>query len=128
MVRNKTLSAMREKKIIPVAKEIDPYLRSRSSVRVLEKIVNTDNHSSVVLDFSEVEFASRGFMDELYNSLLVNGNVTIANMPTNLEYLLHSVKKTQKLSSPKSKKDKVSVKSFDNIDEANKYFEGLLCF
>ncbi len=67
-------------------------------------------------------------MDELYNSLLVNGNVTIANMPTNLEDLLHSVKRTQKLSSTKREKDKVSVKSFDNIDEANKYFEGLLCF
>ncbi|WP_288965516.1 hypothetical protein [uncultured Porphyromonas sp.] len=81
-----------------------------------------------MLNFSEVEFASRSFMDELYNSLLVNGNVTIANMPTNLEDLLHSVKRTQKLSSTKREKDKVSVKSFDNIDEANKYFEGLLCF
>ena len=64
-------------KIIDIAKCIGRDLNSRIVVRDLyDKIIN-ENMTHVIIDFSNVNFATRSFMDEFYNIFVVNTEIYV---------------------------------------------------
>ena len=84
-------------KIIDITSYIGSDLKSRSSVRLLLHEVNKIDNTSLKIDFKNVDFASRSFMDEFYNQFIVNKelDVTLVNVSPELQQLIDSVKSTQ---------------------------------
>lgn len=82
--------------IILVARDLGTTLVSRKSVSLLEEEVARRDGESVVIDFSDVTFASRSFMDELYNSeILGNDRVQYVNLAPAVSEVWNAVKQTQ---------------------------------
>lgn len=82
--------------IISVATALGTTLVSRKSVSLLEQEATRQGDGAVVLDFSRVTFASRSFMDELYNSkTLDNNRVQYINLAPALLEVWSAVKQTQ---------------------------------
>lgn len=82
--------------IILVASDLGTTLVSRKSVSLLEEVVARRDCEAVVLDFSGVTFASRSFMDELYNSETLGSNrVRYVNLATAVSEVWNAVKQTQ---------------------------------
>ena len=80
---------------VNVADILGRNLMARALARDLKSYV--DNSSEPCeLDFSGVEFATRSFMDELYNQLVKNHAAGISGMSEDLSALLNAVKATQK--------------------------------
>ena len=102
-------------------------LQSRFAVRDLkEYIVNTDA-SHINIDFSNVTFATRSFIDEYYNIFMKDDSLLKKVMPLNLpedfQQILEIVKRTQK------KKKETSLDAgiirCETFDELEKVFLAL---
>ena len=114
--------------IIDVASVLGRNLKSRIAVREFNDYLLQSNKAVVILDFKNVSFATRSFMDEFYNVLLCNTilRINIVNLSSDLENLLAAVKSTQH----KTAKS-INIKShspeirFTSISQVNKYLEGL---
>jgi len=115
-------------KIIDIAKCIGRDLNSRIVVRDLyDKIIN-ENMTHVIIDFSNVNFATRSFMDEFYNIFVVNTEiyVELINLSSDIKAMLEAVKSTQHRSEKISKKISSTTDiKFTTISEANKFLEAL---
>lgn len=83
--------------IISVASVLGATLVSRKSVSLLEQAATGRGDGIVVvLDFSGVTFASRSFMDELYNSeILDNDRVQYINLIPAVQEVWSAVRQTQ---------------------------------
>lgn len=75
-------------------------LLGRVSARDISTAIRNLNEKDIALDFSGVEFATRSFMDELYNEIQKSKadgfNVTMENMSGDLKTMYGAVSKTQK--------------------------------
>jgi hypothetical protein len=86
------------------------------------------NEDSVVVDFLNVKFVTRSFIDEFYNAFLKNNNsdirVELANVSEDIRMVFDAVSQTQ--NKEKVISEKSSVVTFSNFAEANSYLKTLL--
>lgn len=73
------------------------FLIFREEAKELEKISQQKlkKFDSVNLDFSNVEFISRSFLDELLNVLAKEKEIQVSNLQPNLKKFFNKVKKTK---------------------------------
>ena len=87
-------------KTIDITDILSPDLKSRIRVNDLQLFIENSDENEVVLDFSNVKFATRSFMDEFYNAFLKTPEalpfrVQITNVPEDIKMILESVSHTQ---------------------------------
>ena len=87
-------------KTIDITQILSPDLKSRTRVHDLDLFIRNSGEEDVVLDFSNVQFATRSFIDEFYNLFLKNSNelpyrVQITNMPEDINTILETVSHSQ---------------------------------
>jgi hypothetical protein len=117
-------------KTIYITQLLGRDLKSRSTVGDLKLYVNNLNDNKIHIDFSDVQFATRSFIDEFYNSFIKNQdkepNIKIAldNISYDIQAIFDAVSKTQK-GQKKPSSSQSSVHSFDNISEAIKFLDSL---
>lgn len=97
-----TLHAM-SKSILQIADIFDSQsLVTRQAARDLAKPVTDIADSIVVLDFSDINYASRSFFDELnslQNELKTTKKIEILNLNANLTDLLNLIKSSSRVKS-----------------------------
>lgn len=87
-------------KTIDIAQILSPDLKSRMRAQDLKLFMENSEESSFVVDFANVKFATRSFMDEFYNLFLKNPEtnsfrVEITNVPEDIKTMLDAVSRTQ---------------------------------
>lgn len=87
-------------KTIDISQILSPDLKSRVRVHDLEMFIQNCGEEEVVLDFRNVKFATRSFIDEFYNVFLKNPKahayrVEITNVPEDINTILETVSRTQ---------------------------------
>lgn len=87
-------------KTIDITQILSPDLKSRMRAKDLELFIRNCGEDVVILDFSNVKFATRSFMDEFYNLFLKNPEslpyrVAITNVPEDINTILEAVSRTQ---------------------------------
>ena len=85
---------------IDIAEILTPDLGYRAYVHDLELFIQNSGEDVVMLDFSNVQFATRSFVDEFYNVFLKNPEaqpyrVEITNVPEDINTILEAVGRTQ---------------------------------
>ena len=85
---------------IDITQILTQDLKSRVRVHDLKLFIENSGEKDVVLDFANVKFATRSFMDEFYNVFLKDTDkntfaVELTNIPQDINALLESVSKTQ---------------------------------
>jgi len=116
-------------KVIDITAYIGRDLKSRIAVRKFYDKISNEQRTTVKIDFRNVNFASRSFMDEFYNIFIANVdmNVELINLSAEIEAMLDAVKSTQHR--PKNSANRISSHHddirFSSITEANKYLEAL---
>lgn len=114
--------------VMDIAACIGRDLKSRVAVRDLYDKILSQNRTQIKIDFRNVSFASRSFMDEFYNVFVSNVKVDaeLINLPPELKEMLDAVKSTQY--KPKKSVKKISSRpdiKFSSISQVNKYLEEL---
>lgn len=87
-------------KTIDITQILSPDLKSRMRAQDLELYIRNSGEEAVVLDFSNVKFATRSFIDEFYNLFLKSPDslpyrVEITNVPEDINTILETVSRTQ---------------------------------
>jgi anti-anti-sigma regulatory factor len=86
------------------------------------------NEKAVVLDFANVKFVTRSFIDEFYNVFLKNSSsnikVTLANVSEDIQMVFDAVGQTQ--NKEKRVNEKSSVVKLSNFEQVSNYLSGLL--
>ncbi len=117
-----------KEKIIDIAAYIGLDLKSRIAVRELHDKILNENRIHVKIDFRNVNFATRSFMDEFYNMFIANAdvNVELINLSPEIKAMLDAVMSTQHR--PTKSAVKISSDSdikFSSIAQVNQYLEEL---
>ena len=86
--------------VIDVAKVLSQDIISRSRARGLMAYIVERELTDVELDFKDIKFATRSFIDEFYNVFLKDASslpfkVEITNVPEDIQAMITSVSKTQ---------------------------------
>lgn len=113
---------------IDIAKQIGENLKSRVLVRDLYDLILNLEVETLVLDFRNVSFASRSFMDEFYNVFLENNEfeTKLIHVSPELQTLLDTVKGTQhRHKTYRLKRNSDNVKSFTSVSEINEFLSSL---
>ena len=87
-------------KTIDLADILSPDLKSRMRAQDLKLLMENSGEKAFVLDFANVKFATRSFMDEFYNLFLKTPNansfsIQIINVPEDIKAILEAVSRTQ---------------------------------
>jgi len=111
-------------RIIDITQILSSDLKSRLRVNDLRLFIENCQEDAVVLDFRNVKFATRSFMDEFYNVFLKTPEslpfkVEITNVPEDINTILESVSHTQ--TRAKIIPAKTPERSFRTADELIKY-------
>lgn len=113
--------------IIKLTNLLGKDLRSRSSVADLLLFIKNTGESSFIIDFSDVQFVTRSFIDEFYNGVIKLNSpdfrVRLENIPTDIQTVLDIVKSTQR--SRKKPANSGRILTFKTLDEVSEYFKGL---
>lgn len=85
---------------IDIAQILSPDLKSRMRVRDLSLFLQNSVEDSFALDFKDVKFATRSFIDEFYNLFLKDPGVNhftieLVNVPEDIKAMLDAVSRTQ---------------------------------
>ena len=109
---------------IDITQILSPDLKSRLRVNDLRLFIENGQEDVVVIDFSNVKFATRSFMDEFYNVFLKTPGslpfkVEITNVPEDINMILESVSRTQ--TRVKTLPAHTPVRTFRTTDELIKY-------
>jgi anti-anti-sigma regulatory factor len=103
-------------------------LKSRSAVNDLSLFIQNMNEKSVAVDFTNVKFVTRSFIDEFYNVFLKDKSsdikITLTNVPEDIQLVFEAVGQTQ--NRKKVIHENSSVVTFNDFAEANNYLNGLL--
>ena len=87
------------KNVIDITTLLSADLKSRYAVNDLLLYVNNTDGDDIVIDFSNVKFATRSFIDEYYNVIMKNSSsekkITTINIPEDIQYIFNTVQKTQ---------------------------------
>jgi len=106
-----------------ITQRLSADLKSRSTVHTLYVSMQSENMDNVIFDFSNVNFATRSFLDEFYNVFIKKHNAKVENVPSEIALILNTVSKTQE--KKKSLTKQYNVKSFSNVDEFCTYMSSL---
>lgn len=115
-------------KKIDIAAILSPDLRSRMRAQDLKLLIENSGVDAVEMDFKDVKFATRSFIDEFYNLFLKNVKantfrVELTNVPADIKAMLESVSRTQvRAKVIPSESQEVS---FNNVKEFLNYFSTL---
>lgn len=115
-------------KTIDITEILSQDLKSRSRANDLLLYVRNCDESEVMIDFQNVKFATRSFIDEFYNLFIKTSShipfhVEIVNVPEDIQAIFSAVSNTQtkvKTIRPSSK-----VRRFQNIEELLKYMNNV---
>ncbi len=114
--------------IIDITTILSSDLKSRSAVSDLSLFIQNMNEKSVVVDFANVKFVTRSFIDEFYNAFLKNKSsdikVTLTNVSEDIQMVFDAVSQTQ--NKEKKVSEKSSVVTFSNFEQVSSYLNGLL--
>ena len=109
---------------IDITQILSPELKTRVRVNDLRLYVENTREDVVVIDFRNVKFATRSFIDEFYNVFLKTPDslpirIEITNVPEDIKRMFDSVSHTQTrvITIPPS----VPEQFFKNADELIKY-------
>ncbi len=109
---------------IDITKILSPDLKSRNRAADLLLFINNTQEKEVIIDFQNVKFATRSFIDEFYNLFLRqpsenNFSLTLTNVPEDINTMIETVAHTQ----TKAKIIPASsvVTSFDSVAEMINY-------
>ena len=110
--------------VIDVAKVLSQDIISRSRARGLMTYIVERELTDVELDFKDIKFATRSFIDEFYNLFLKDASslpfkVEITNVPEDIQAMIASVSKTQ--TKVKTIRPTSNVLNFENVDDLLKY-------
>lgn len=110
---------------IDITNIISKDLKSRSRANDLLLFVKNSNEPEVIIDFQNVMFATRSFIDEFYNLFMKDSSslpfkVGITNVPEDIQAMIASVSKTQN-HKVKTIRPTTDVEKFDNVEELLKY-------
>lgn len=108
---------------IYITQRLSADLKSRSTVHTLFISMQSENMENVIFDFSNVNFATRSFLDEFYNVFIKKYNAKVENVPSEIALILDTVSKTQE--KKKSLPQQNNVKSFRNVDDFCTYMSSL---
>jgi len=114
--------------IIDIAAFTGHDLKSRITVRNLYDVILNQNMTNVKIDFRNVSFATRSFMDEFYNLFIANTSVDaeLINLSPELNAILNAIKFTQRKPTESAKKiSSHADMKFSSISQVNKYLEEL---
>ena len=105
--------------VIYITKVLSQDIISRSRARDLMAYIVERELIDVILDFKDIKFATRSFIDEFYNLFLKDASslpfkVEITNVPEDI-----SVSKTQ--TKVKTIRPTSNVLNFENVDDLLKY-------
>ena len=103
-------------------------LKSRARANDLKLFVANCDDNEILLDFQNVKFATRSFIDEFYNLFFKNPSdraysIQITNVPEDINTMIESVSKTQ--NRVKTIPETAHVKSFSTVDEFMQYMSGV---
>lgn len=115
-------------KTIDITNILSTDLKSRSRANDLMLFIKNSNESDVKIDFSNVAFATRSFIDEFYNLFLKDNlslpfKIEIINVPEDIQAMFNSVSKTQNKMS--TIRPTANVKIFENVDDVLNYMNKL---
>lgn len=106
---------------IDITRILSPDLKSRVRAKDLRLFIENSGEKDVCLDFSQVKFATRSFIDEFYNLFLKNPeqnpfNLSITQVPEDIGLMLESVSHTQ--TRVKTIPASASITQFQSVEEA----------
>lgn len=109
---------------IDITQILSPDLKSRLRVNDLKLFIENSQEDVVVLDFVNVKFATRSFIDEFYNVFLKNSSansfrVEVTNVPEDINRIFESVSHTQ--TSVKTIPSRIPELSFKNAEDLISY-------
>lgn len=113
---------------VDITEILSPDIKSRVSARDLLLFLQNSGESEVTVDFRNVKFATRSFIDEFYGIFMKNRNslsfkVQATNVPENIQVIFDSVSRTQ--TKNKTIPSTSSVKSFRTVDEMLNYLNSV---
>lgn len=115
-------------KVIDISTFTGRDLKSRIAVREFRDQILSQDITAVVIDFKNVSFATRSFIDEFYNLFFVNSDIRteLVHVSPEIQAMLDAVKLTQQRVKP-SLKNRNSEKTiqFSSINEVNKFLSSL---
>ena len=85
-------------KTINITHILGTDLKSRIAVQDVLLFVRNTGEVEVAIDFTGVQFATRSFIDEFYNTFVCDGcefKVSLLNVPEDIDYMLKVVSTTQ---------------------------------
>lgn len=106
-----------------ISKILSTDLKSRANVHTLYLSVKDMNLDEVIFDFSNVNFATRSFLDEFYNVFIKGHHVKLENVPNEIAIILDTVSRTQ--NKTKNFKQQDNVKSFKTVDDFCSYMTSI---
>lgn len=103
-------------------------LKSRARANDLKLYLDNCEDNEILIDFQNVKFATRSFIDEFYNLFLKNSfdrtySIQITNVPEDINIMIETVSKTQ--NRVKTIPETAHVKSFSTVDEFMQYMSGV---
>lgn len=107
-------------KTIDITNVLSRDLTSRLRANDLMLYVKNCNESEVVIDFQNVMFATRSFIDEFYNLFMKDKSslpckIEITNVPDDIMVMINSVSRTQ--NKAKTINPTSTVFEFKDVDE-----------
>lgn len=116
------------KTIIDITTLLTQDLKSRYAVKDLLLYIENTGADTVVVDFSNVQFATRSFIDEYYNAIIkdksANIKVNTINIPDDIQMIFDSVARTQ--TKTKDIKLDATVVKCETFADLKKVFSTLL--
>jgi hypothetical protein len=116
------------KNIIDITNLLSADLKSRYAVNDLLLFINNTEGDDIVIDFANVKFATRSFIDEYYNVIMkntsINKKINTINIPGDIQFIFNTVQKTQN----KEKNIKLDAKVIkcETFSELQRVFSTLL--
>lgn len=115
-------------KVIDITTSTGRDLKSRIAVREFRDLILSQNADLIIIDFKNVNFATRSFIDEFYNVIINNTEIhtELLNISSEIQAMFDAVKLTQHVakSFPANRKSSKVVK-FSSVSEVNKYLSSL---
>jgi anti-anti-sigma regulatory factor len=109
---------------IDITSILSAELKSRNRVSDLLLYIENTQEKEITIDFSKVEFATRSFIDEFYNTFLKDPRkndfaLSLTNIPEDINTMIESVSHTQ--TKAKTVPPSSVVKSFDSVNDLISY-------
>ncbi len=106
-------------KIIKIAEIIGTDVRSRSNAGIIQAEIDGEVNE-VTIDFSNVTFVSRSFVDELCNIMDKCDNVKLKNMTSFIQSMVDAVKQGRNQKRVRNN-DNSEIKEFEDIESLSSF-------